>query len=93
MNADLTTIYVQPALSIISQHIVTYPIASGKFINLVAYCSYPALHEEWEKGPWVVEAEHEEVLHQYRDFEPEVQALLKVRIFLFYFLVHHKIET
>jgi hypothetical protein len=54
-------------------------VAGGKFINLIAYCSDPSLQAEWERGPWVVEAEQEEILHQYRDFEPEVQALIKVR--------------
>ena len=53
-------------------------MAAGKFINLVAYCSDPASQAEWQNGPWVIEADSEEAYHQYRDFEPEVQTLLKV---------------
>ncbi|KAF8532313.1 hypothetical protein JB92DRAFT_3104109 [Gautieria morchelliformis] len=65
------------AMTVRKMHLVSYPVAGGKFINLIAYCSDPSLQAEWEKGPWVVEVEQEEILHQYRDFEPEVQALIK----------------
>ncbi|KIJ50922.1 hypothetical protein M422DRAFT_244874 [Sphaerobolus stellatus SS14] len=59
------------------RHIVTYPVAGGRFINVIAYCSIPEKYKEWENGPWVLEVDQSEVLHQYQEFEPEVQELLK----------------
>jgi len=59
------------------RHIVTYPVAGGRFINLIAYCSGPERQEEWASGPWVVEADQNELLEQYGTFEPEVQMMLK----------------
>ncbi|KAF8580781.1 FAD/NAD(P)-binding domain-containing protein [Ramaria rubella] len=59
------------------KHIVTYPVGGGKFLNFLAYSSDPARQADWGKGSWVVEANKEELLEQFQDFEPEVQALLK----------------
>jgi len=59
------------------RHIVTYPVAGGRFLNFIAYSSDPGRQEDWGKQARVVEADHEELLEQYQGFELEVQALLK----------------
>ncbi|KAF8526225.1 FAD/NAD(P)-binding domain-containing protein [Hysterangium stoloniferum] len=59
------------------RHIVTYPVAGGRFINFVGYCSNPERQEEWASGPWVVDVDQNELLAQYDTFEPEVQMMLQ----------------
>ncbi|KAF8589914.1 FAD/NAD(P)-binding domain-containing protein [Ramaria rubella] len=77
ISADHDAITVRKMYCGKDKHIVTYPVAGGRFINLIAYSSDPARQKDWENGPWVVEVEHEEVFQQYKDFEPQAQALLK----------------
>lgn len=61
------------------KHLVSYPVAGGKFINLIAYSSNPARHDEWKNGPWTLDSEDgSEVLNEFSDLEAEVQAMLRV---------------
>lgn len=55
-------------------------MAHGKMINLVAFTSRHELEGTKFTGPWVCPTEKEEFLAAFRDWEPEVQALLDVGI-------------
>ncbi|KIJ55835.1 hypothetical protein M422DRAFT_240459 [Sphaerobolus stellatus SS14] len=60
------------------RHIVTYPVAGGRFINFVGLSSDPKRQEEWKSTTdWVCEAEHEELATYFHDFEPEASDLVK----------------
>lgn len=59
------------------RHLVSYPVAKGKFLNFIAYSSDPSRYKEWAEGPWEVEAGAEEVNQYYKDCEPEVRDFMK----------------
>ncbi|GJJ13749.1 hypothetical protein Clacol_008005 [Clathrus columnatus] len=65
-----------PARKDRKMHIVTYPVAGGKFINPIAYVSNPERHDEWMNGPWTTDVDRNDVLEEYSDFESEVQVML-----------------
>ncbi|KAF5350912.1 hypothetical protein D9758_010492 [Tetrapyrgos nigripes] len=60
-----------------SKHIIVYPISQGTIINVVAFCS--RLEDEGKSlnGPAVRDSTTEELLEQYKGWEPEVEDLLK----------------
>lgn len=55
-------------------------MAHGKMINLVAFTSRHELEGTKFNGPWVCPTEKQEFLAAFRNWEPEVQALLDVSI-------------
>ena len=60
------------------QHIIAYPLSHGKMVNLVAFTSRHELEGTNFNGPWVCPTEKKEFLSDFRNWEPEVQALLDV---------------
>ncbi|KDQ56872.1 hypothetical protein JAAARDRAFT_36352 [Jaapia argillacea MUCL 33604] len=58
------------------RHIVVYPISRGQIINVVAFCSKPHLEGTTFDGPSVVNVTKAEMLAEFSNWEPEVQALL-----------------
>ena len=57
-----------------------YPVAGGRSFNFVALSSDLDRQEEWRSNDWVVEANHEELVAQFKDLEPEVQSIIKVKL-------------
>lgn len=62
------------------KYIIAYPIAHGKMINFVAFKSQHDLEYTKFNGPWVCQAESTEFLTLFKNWEPEVQALLDVSL-------------
>ncbi|KAF5350911.1 hypothetical protein D9758_010491 [Tetrapyrgos nigripes] len=60
-----------------SKHLVVYPISQGTAINVVAYSSH--LEDEGKplNGPEVRKSTTEEILEEYKEWEPEVTDMLK----------------
>ncbi|KAF8159235.1 salicylate hydroxylase [Crassisporium funariophilum] len=57
-------------------YIIAYPISRGKFINFVAFKARHDLEDTKFNGPWVGPTDKSEFLNMFRNWEPEVQALL-----------------
>ncbi|GJJ16131.1 hypothetical protein Clacol_010411 [Clathrus columnatus] len=72
---DPASIGDHSARKIRKMHIVTYPVAGGKFINLIGYSSNPERYDEWMNGPWTTDVDRNDVLEEYSDFEAEVQTI------------------
>ena len=62
-----------------SQHIVTYPMSDGEFINVVALVHNETREETYHEGPPIENVTNAEMLSVYEGYEPEVQALLEAR--------------
>jgi salicylate hydroxylase len=62
------------------QYIIAYPISHGKMINFVAFSSRHNLENTTFSGPWVSPANKAEFTDTFTHWEPEVQALLDVRL-------------
>ncbi|GJJ13715.1 hypothetical protein Clacol_007971 [Clathrus columnatus] len=58
-------------------HLVSYPVAGGKFLNFIAYSSDPSRYKEWAEGEWECTANADEVIQYFNDFEPQVQEFMK----------------
>ncbi|CCL98471.1 uncharacterized protein FIBRA_00469 [Fibroporia radiculosa] len=58
------------------KHIVAYGISSGQKINFGGYVSKPDLEGTVYGAQWVHDSSKEEVVAEYRNFEPMIQALL-----------------
>ncbi|KAH9929144.1 uncharacterized protein B0H18DRAFT_997735 [Fomitopsis serialis] len=59
------------------KHIILYPIAQGKFVNVVALVSRQKLEGTQYAASWIREAGKEDVLSEYHGWEPMVTATLK----------------
>ncbi|KAH9479171.1 FAD-dependent monooxygenase str9 [Psilocybe cubensis] len=57
-------------------YIIAYPISHGKMINFVAFKSQHDMEGSKFNGPWVCVTDKAEFASWYRDWEPEVQALV-----------------
>ncbi|KAF9238919.1 hypothetical protein BU15DRAFT_74878 [Melanogaster broomeanus] len=57
--------------------LITYPIANGTLINVVAVVGDPSLAGTHYEGSWVIDATHDELLGCFDNFEPEVKTLLQ----------------
>ncbi|KIM39554.1 hypothetical protein M413DRAFT_447035 [Hebeloma cylindrosporum] len=57
-------------------YIIAYPIVRGKMINFVAFKSQHDLEKTKFNDPWVGPADSAEFLSLFKNWEPEVQALL-----------------
>lgn len=62
------------------QYIIAYPISHGKMINFVAFKSQHEMEGSKFNGPWVCVTDKAEFASWFRDWEPEVQALVDVSI-------------
>ncbi|KIK34329.1 hypothetical protein CY34DRAFT_26880 [Suillus luteus UH-Slu-Lm8-n1] len=58
-------------------HVVSYPVAQGTLINVVAYVTDEEKAGTSFEGHWVSTVSPEEVQEPYRDFEPAVKQLLE----------------
>ena len=61
------------------QHVITYPISHGKYLNLVAFVTIPDAEGTTYPHKWVIDAKKEDVLSAYSGWEPEVDQMLSVR--------------
>ncbi|KAL5119254.1 hypothetical protein ACEQ8H_002741 [Pleosporales sp. CAS-2024a] len=53
-------------------HVLTFPIANGTIMNVVAFSSRPT----WTDSKWVVQTSHEDMLEDYKHWIPEVRAIM-----------------
>ncbi|KZV78125.1 FAD/NAD(P)-binding domain-containing protein, partial [Exidia glandulosa HHB12029] len=62
-----------------AKHVVAYPIAKGAFVNILAFVTEDKCGAEYkhDNGKWVHDATTDEVVAQFKGWEPEVIALLK----------------
>ncbi|KAF8634381.1 hypothetical protein AX15_000951 [Amanita polypyramis BW_CC] len=59
------------------RHVVTYSMAEGQFVNVVATVHDESREETQHEGPMVIDVPQEELLSVYRGWDPEVQALIE----------------
>jgi len=57
---------------------VTFPVSQGKLINVVPFVSQLEKEGSLLRGPAIVEANLEDVMHLFMGWEEEVQCLIKV---------------
>lgn len=57
---------------------VSYAIANGNIINVVAMTSHPELEGSPYEGPWVTDCAQDELLQCFSGWEPEVTEMFKV---------------
>ncbi|THH03536.1 hypothetical protein EW146_g10419 [Bondarzewia mesenterica] len=60
-----------------NKHVVSYSIARGSVVNVVAFSSEPEKEGTPWVGPWVAPCAREELLACYAGWEPEVRELLE----------------
>ena len=61
-----------------SKHVIAYAVSQGKVINFITFVSRPELEGTTYPSSWVEQVTPEEVAEQTKDWEPEIQALVKV---------------
>ena len=57
---------------------IAYPISHGKFVNFVAFKAQHELEHTKFPGSWVCSTDKSEFASLFRNWEPEVQALVDV---------------
>jgi hypothetical protein len=57
-----------------------YPIAQGTLVNLAAFKARYDLENTVLEAPWVQDVPQEQFVQDFADWEPEIQALLDVRL-------------
>src|ERR1700753_1081112 len=67
------------SLSHILQHFISYPIAQGRLINLIGFCTVPKAKPSRFEGRWAQDATKEEIMEEYKGWDDEVQQLIQVR--------------
>ena len=61
------------------QHVVTYPISSGRVLNVGLGVCFPGKEGVGPyEGPWTRSATREEIVKHFSGWEPEMQEILKV---------------
>ena len=60
------------------QFCITYPIANGTLINVVASVTDPRLAGTYYEGHWVSDGSRDELVESFDDFEPDTRTLVKV---------------
>ncbi|PSR73282.1 hypothetical protein PHLCEN_2v10860 [Hermanssonia centrifuga] len=68
----------KPALKKPLLHVVTYCIAQGTMLNVVALVSQPELSDTVYDGPWATECNPAEMVDSFLDWEPRVREVLKL---------------
>ena len=61
-----------------SQYLITYPLAKGSIINVVASTYDPSSTGTPYEGRWVSDATRDEVVGHFDDFEPDARAVIQV---------------
>ncbi|KAJ8461949.1 hypothetical protein ONZ45_g18110 [Pleurotus djamor] len=61
-----------------NKHLIVYPISQGNLVNVVAFASDPNREDTPFNGPWVTNADKDEMYRNYAAWEDEVQVLLKL---------------
>lgn len=72
-----------PSLISYVQYVIAYPISKGKMVNFVAFKSHHDLENTRFNGPWVCATDSAEFAATFRTWEPEVQALVDVRLYIY----------
>lgn len=62
------------------QHIVTYPVSRGRFVNVVPFYTDYSQEDTPFMGSYIGSATNEELLQVYDGWEPEVMTLLRVSL-------------
>ncbi|EGO23328.1 hypothetical protein SERLADRAFT_416692 [Serpula lacrymans var. lacrymans S7.9] len=60
-----------------NRHIITYPVLRGTLINVAASCTNVEDIGKKIEGHWVSNVSQQELLNSFKDFEPEVRAILQ----------------
>ncbi|KAK0502412.1 FAD/NAD(P)-binding domain-containing protein [Armillaria luteobubalina] len=60
-----------------NKHIVVYPVSQGRFINVVAFSSVLSDEGKPFDGPFIAEANKDEMMSNFLDWEDEVKVLLQ----------------
>jgi salicylate hydroxylase len=60
------------------RYLVTYPLAKGTLVNVVAMVCDPSLTGTHYEGRWVSDATLEEVVEYFDSFEPDARAIIKL---------------
>ncbi|EJC99819.1 FAD/NAD-binding domain-containing protein [Fomitiporia mediterranea MF3/22] len=58
------------------KHVISYPISQGRLVNIVAFITVPGGEGKQFDGPAVVDVTKQEMLDQYKGWEPEIHSLL-----------------
>lgn len=66
-------------LDFLRQHVITYPISHGKYINFVGFVTVPGAKGTTYPRKWVTDASRDEMAAHYAGWEPEVGEMLAVR--------------
>ena len=61
------------------QHIITYPISHGKYLNWIGFVTIPGGEGTTYPKKWVVDATQEEVAAHFPGWETEVNQMISVR--------------
>ena len=61
------------------QHVVSYPISQGVLINIVAFVTVPGGEGTEHPEPAMIDVTKQEMLDQYKVWEPDLITLLDVR--------------
>ena len=70
------------SLPAFQQHVVTYPVSHGSFINLVGYDNYPGRAGTQYDGKWSQEVPKEEMVNVYKGWEHKLHQLFEVGQYL-----------
>lgn len=76
---DRTVLLVAHAHVCDIQHIITYPISHGKYLNWIGFVTIPGGEGTTYPKKWVIDSTQEEVTAHFSGWEPEVDQMLKVR--------------
>lgn len=75
------TTVLRPAHAHVSgiQHIITYPISHGKYLNWIGFVTIPGGEGTTYPHKWVIDSTQDEVAAHFSGWEPEVDQMLQVR--------------
>ncbi|KAI8984951.1 FAD/NAD(P)-binding domain-containing protein [Trametes punicea] len=60
-----------------NKHVVAFPIAHGRMLNIVAAVVRPDLEDSTYEGPWATKVSKEEITREFVGWEPEVEELVQ----------------
>lgn len=60
------------------QHIITYPISHGKYLNWIGFVTIPGGEGTTYPQKWVIDSTQDEVAAHFSGWEPEVDQMLQV---------------
>ena len=74
----VNTLQPRPFADTRSQHVVAFPIAQGRLLNIASVVTNPALSGTIYEGPWRSRVSREELIEMHKGWEPAVEGILKV---------------